>query len=367
MPSSCGAQIVARTVQDLALPSLPSKNNYSGSSLQIASNPWSFQSPGAASCLTSPPPSALSGASQRSPARACGCFSPPHGGALARHCLPALPAAGPGLRTRRDAQAASGSGAEILSPPCWPQLLKFGALRHPAAHTSLTVIPDGDGPWLYPGSGVHSNLGLLCFPVPKPLLDWLTRGAGTCPSQKPSSTYLGAPSPQPRGSLPGLGVRTPRPSYPLLSLCRAPVQSWDPESPELASSVVLGWTMRSRLTGKEESWLLVQEYPLSMPVTWITFLSATSCTQIVTPPTNSSNCGSGSALPRRRPSVWAIPEARASPGEKQRAQRCALHSQTQAPLCPCLVSPTGRTRAIGVDRPGTGNLLWGFQREVWEQ
>lgn len=67
--------------------------------------------------------------------------------------------------------------------------------------------------------------------------------------------------------------------------------------------------------------------------------------------------------------MWAIPEAPESPGEKQRARRCALHPQTQASLCLCLVSPTGRTRAIGVDRPTWETCFrgWGFQREVWEQ
>lgn len=49
------AQTMARTVRDLALPSLPSKNNCSRSSLQITSNPWSFPSSGGA--VTSPPPS----------------------------------------------------------------------------------------------------------------------------------------------------------------------------------------------------------------------------------------------------------------------------------------------------------------------
>lgn len=55
------------------------------------------------SCLTSPPPSPRSRANQRSQMRACGCFSPPHGGAIASHCLTALLGACPGPHAGKDA------------------------------------------------------------------------------------------------------------------------------------------------------------------------------------------------------------------------------------------------------------------------
>lgn len=197
MPASYGTS----TVEDLALSSLPSKNNCWGSSLQTASNPWSFRSPERA--VTSPPPSPRSLGSQKSPVCACGCCSPPHGGAPSagpsgRSFLFPLQEGCPGCRPR---------GRNPVSYELGPDL-KLGAVCHPAAPTPLTVM--------FLMGTVLGCTFLFSSPQTSPGLVHEWAGDMSSP-QKSSSICLWAPPHQPGGSLFGLGVGTPGPPHPLLS------------------------------------------------------------------------------------------------------------------------------------------------------
>lgn len=87
--------------------------------------------------------------------------------------------------------------------------VNLGPVYLPEAHTPLTVMS-----WLYLG---RRYIGLLYFPVPKPLRSWPTK-QGMSSSQTPSSIYLWEPLPQSGASLSGLGVGMPGPCHPLLSL-----------------------------------------------------------------------------------------------------------------------------------------------------
>lgn len=76
MPASCGVQTVTRTVQDLALPSLPSKNIVRGPPFKLSPTPGAFTA---------------SLAPQQGKPQVLRLLSPPHGGAVASHLLLALP------------------------------------------------------------------------------------------------------------------------------------------------------------------------------------------------------------------------------------------------------------------------------------
>lgn len=79
MPASCGAQTVTRTVQDLALPSLPSKNIARGPPSKLAPTPGAF--------------TASLAPQQGKPRVSCArlrLLSPPHGGEVASHRLLSL-------------------------------------------------------------------------------------------------------------------------------------------------------------------------------------------------------------------------------------------------------------------------------------
>lgn len=115
-PASRGTQTVASTVQDLALPSVPSEDNCSGSSLQTASNHCSFRSPERAE--TSPPPLAPQpGQPEVSCMRLRLLLTATRGRAIYWPFGEVVP----GPRSRKDALAVI-PGAEILSLLSWAQI-----------------------------------------------------------------------------------------------------------------------------------------------------------------------------------------------------------------------------------------------------
>lgn len=173
MPASCGTQTVASTVQDLALPSLPSQNNCSGSSLQMP-----------------PTPAAFLGCDLSTAWAARGLLYEPaaaaHRHTGARHLLALR--RGRSCSPRQEGCPGCGPGQKSCLLGAGPRSKAWRCLSPRSPYTPDSRIPNGGCPWLY----------LFCFPVPKPALDWSTSGQGTCSLlRNPAAFVLGRPPHQP--------------------------------------------------------------------------------------------------------------------------------------------------------------------------